>query len=123
MNQSNSKKYFIVDDDPFWTEMLSQLIKDISDANIITFTNGTDCVNNLHLDPSVVFLDYEMEDMNGIEVLQKIKESHPDVVVIFCTANEDLSVAVDALKYGSYDYLLKSNASKRELLRLLENNQ
>ncbi|HEX4875973.1 MAG TPA: response regulator [Chitinophagaceae bacterium] len=119
MKQQNIKRTFIVDDDPFWTAMLTEILSDLGYTNIITFENGTDCIKNLHLNPNLVFLDYQMEDMNGIEVLQKIKDYYPGIGVVFCTAHEDLGVAVNAMKYGSFDYLLKSNANKREVSAII----
>ncbi len=115
----NIKRIFIVDDDPFWASMLSQMLSDLGYTNIFTFSNGTECLENLHLNPGLVFLDYQMEDMDGIKVLQKIKDYFPGIGVVFCTALEDLSVAVNAIKCGSFDYLLKSNATKRELENIL----
>lgn len=115
----NIKRIFIVDDDPFWASMLSQMLSDLGYTNIFTFSNGTECLENLHLNPGLVFLDYQMEDMDGIKVLQKIKDYFPGIGVVFCTALEDLSVAVNAIKCGSFDYLLKSNATKRELGNIL----
>jgi DNA-binding NtrC family response regulator len=120
MQQANTKKTFIVDDDPFWVAMLTQILTEIGYTNIVTFENGTDCINNLHLNPSLVFLDYQMDDINGIDVLQKIKDYYPNIRVIFCTALEDIGVAVDAIKFGSFDYLLKSNATKKEIISLLQ---
>lgn len=119
MKPLETKRTFIVDDDPFWTAVLKQLLTDLGYTNILTFPSGTDCLNNLHLNPGLVFLDYQMGDMDGIELLQKIKAYYPGIGVVFCTAHEDLSVAVDAMKYGSFDYLLKSNASKKELSSIL----
>lgn len=119
MQHPELKRTFIVDDDPFWTAILTQLLNELGYTNIITFSNGTDCLNNLHLNPNLVFLDFQMEDMNGIEVLQKIKNYYPGIGVVFCTALEDLSIAVNAMKNGSFDYLLKSNANKKELKSIL----
>jgi DNA-binding NtrC family response regulator len=121
MKTQNVRKIFIVDDDPFWTAMLTQMLTDLGYSNIMTFENGTDCINHLHLNPSLVFLDYQMEDMNGLEVLQKVKEYYPGIGVVFCTAHEDLSVAVSAMKFGSFDYLLKANATKKEVASIIEN--
>jgi DNA-binding NtrC family response regulator len=121
MKKQNIKRTFIVDDDPFWTAMLSQMLTDLGYENIVTFGNGKDCVDNLHLNPSLVFLDYQMEDMDGLEVLQKVKSYYPGIGVVFCTAHEDLSVAVNAMKYGSFDYLLKSNATKKEVASIIDN--
>jgi DNA-binding NtrC family response regulator len=116
-----NKRIFIVDDDPFWTAMLSKILSDMDSCNVLTFTNGTDCVRNLHLNPEIVFLDYKMEDMNGLEVLGRIKDYYPGIKVVFCTGYEDLSVAVNAISNGSFDYLLKGNATRRELDAIIEN--
>lgn len=115
MKTQHIKRTFIVDDDPFWTALLSQILTDLGYENIICFSNGKDCIDQLHLNPNLVFLDYQMDDMDGLEVLQKVKAYYPGIGVIFCTALEDLSVAVSAMKYGSFDYLLKSNATKKEV--------
>lgn len=101
--------------------MLSQMLTDLGYTNINLFSNGTECINNLDLAPNLVFLDYQMEDMDGLEVLKKIKDFNASIGVVFCTAHEDLSVAVDAMKYGSFDYLLKSNASKNEVAGIIKN--
>lgn len=120
MKIQSIKRTFIVDDDPFWTAMLTEMLSSLGYKNIITFSNGKDCVDNLHLNPMLVFLDYQMENMDGLEVLQKVKEYYPGIGVVFCTAHEDLSVAVKAMKNGSFDYLLKSNATKKELASIIE---
>jgi DNA-binding NtrC family response regulator len=119
--QALSEKIFIVDDDPFWVAVLSQILKDIGYTNIDFFGNGTDCIAHIGQNPKVVFLDYQMDDINGIEVLQKIKDYSNDIKIVFCTAHEDLGVAIDAFKFGSFDYLLKSNATKKEIISLLRN--
>lgn len=120
MKSQELKKTFIVDDDPFWTAILTEVLTDLGYSNIATFANGKECIENLHLNPNLVFLDYQMEDMDGIEVLQKIKGYYPGIGVIFCTAHEDLSVAINAMKHGSFDYLLKANASKKEVAAIIK---
>ncbi len=121
MKIKNIKRTFIVDDDPFWTTLLTQMLADLGYSNVVNFENGQNCIDNLHFNPNLVFLDYEMDVINGIEVLKKIKEYYPGIGVVFCTAHEDLSVAVDAMQNGSFDYLLKSNATKKELARIMGN--
>lgn len=116
-----SKKIVVVDDDPFWTAMLTQMLSDLGFTNITTFDDGATYVNNLQLSPDLVFLDYQMEGMDGLEVLQKIKGYDPSTGVVFCTSHEDLGVAVDAIRYGSFDYLLKGNATKKEVSSIVNN--
>jgi len=120
MKKQNKQKTFIVDDDPFWIAMLTEILEELGITDIETFDNGNDCLANLHHNPSLVFLDYQMEDMDGLEVLNKIKSYYPRIGVIFCTALEDLSVAVSAMNQGSFDYLLKSNATKKEVAGIIK---
>ncbi len=120
MTQRIFKKIFIVDDDPFWTAMLYEMLTELGHHNIVTLTSGHDLMKNIYQNPCLIFLDYQMENMDGLEVLKKVKEDNPDIGVIFCTSLEDLNVAVDAMEHGSFDYLLKQNATRKELSTLLE---
>lgn len=55
----------------------------------------------------VLVTDLIMPDMNGVELLQKIKPSHPDVVAIMITAYGTIKTCVDAMRYGASDYITK----------------
>ena len=55
----------------------------------------------------IVLTDVNMPDMNGIEVLKRIKESSPDTIVIMITAFATVSTAVESMKLGAYDYISK----------------
>jgi two-component system response regulator AtoC len=57
--------------------------------------------------PHLILLDLMLPGISGIEVLKRIKEKEPETVVIMMTAYEILEKAVEAMKLGSYDYLLK----------------
>lgn len=121
MELLTNSQIFIIDDDPFWTAMLSQMLEEIGYKNILTYDNGNEGLSNLDQNPRLIFLDYQMEGINGLEVLQKIKKSNENINVIFCTAHEDLSVALNAMQFGSLDYLLKENATKKEVASIIDN--
>lgn len=123
MKQQITKKTFIVDDDPFWTAILVETLESLGYTNISTYKNGEECIKHLHLNPHLVFLDHQMEDMDGIEVLRQIKEYYPGIGVVFCTAHENLSVAVEAIRYGSFEYLLKANSNRREVETIINQMQ
>lgn len=120
MKAQHDKKTFIVDDDPFWTAMLTQMLAGLGYSNVVSFSNGADCIKHLHLHPQLIFLDYQMAGMDGLEVLQKIKKYNTDIVVVFCTEQKDLRIAVRAMKNGSFDYLVKSNSTSKELSLIIE---
>ncbi|MBN1794755.1 MAG: response regulator [Candidatus Omnitrophica bacterium] len=57
--------------------------------------------------PKIVLLDIRMPGMNGIEVLKKAKEGHPDMKIIMVTAIENDDMIDLALQYGAEDYIIK----------------
>jgi len=116
----NDLKVFIVDDDPFWVSLLNEMLVELGFDNIATFSQGTECINNLYQHPKLVFLDYQLEDSNGLRILQEIKKFDPHTCVIFCTAHLDVNVAVNAMKNGSADYLLKENATIGEVDKIIK---
>jgi FixJ family two-component response regulator len=120
MKQLFDKIIFVVDDDPIWTTILTHVLNDLGYTNVITYSSGTDCINNLYQSPALIFLDYQMRDMDGIQVLQKIKAYNSETAVIFCTDNKELSIAVTAMKNGSHDYLVKSNITNASMTSVIK---
>jgi len=55
----------------------------------------------------MLLVDIKMEGISGIDVLKQVKESDPDVAVVMITAYGSISTAIEAIKRGAYDYLLK----------------
>ena len=68
-------------------------------------TRGLEIVRENQVD--IVLTDYKMPDLSGIETLTEIKRINPDVEVIIMTAYGSIEIAVEAMKYGAIDYLLK----------------
>ncbi len=68
--------------------------------------------------PDAVLLDLKMPGMDGIECLQKLKEIDPDVPIIMITGHGDVPTAVEAIKLGAYDFLLKPPDFSRLILLL-----
>jgi DNA-binding NtrC family response regulator len=112
---------FIVDDDDFWTELLKGTLNDMGVMSVKTFSTAIDCLKNLHKGPELIFLDYQMDDLNGLELLKQIKRNHYDARVIFCTAHENLALACSAIRFGSMDYILKSTLSRETIDDILKN--
>ena len=98
----------VVDDDPFVREMLSMILESGGYA-LATAENGADafkqCTEGTRTD--LIISDMNMPEMNGLELIHKLRESNIDTPLIILTGNNEISVAVDALKSGATDYLLK----------------
>ena len=113
-------KIFLVDDDLFCLNLHEQHLKNLGFSNILKFQSGTECLNNLIKYPDIIFLDYKMDTLNGFEVLKKIKRFNPNINVVMVSAQEDLQTAIDALKYGAFDYIIKSDQEEVKMAQVIE---
>ena len=107
MGQASNLKFFIVDDDPFYRMLYQQHLFNMGFKNSILIDNGDDCLNRLYMEPDIIFLDYNMPTSNGLDVLRKIKMTHPNIYILLISAQKDIQVAVNALKHGASDYIVK----------------
>ncbi|RYG00119.1 MAG: sigma-54-dependent Fis family transcriptional regulator, partial [Chitinophagaceae bacterium] len=64
-------------------------------------------------------LDYSLPDMDGGEVLKKIREVHPDIQVIIISGQDDVATAISLLKNGAFDYIVKDDDTKDRLWNIL----
>ena len=106
MTENQAKRILIVDDEPLITEVLSEHFK--GDYEVETALNGTDALTAIvRQRPDIVLLDINMPRMNGVEVLRDIKQIDETIAVIMVTANEQISLAAEALKSGAFGYVPK----------------
>jgi len=111
----------LVDDDVLCLNLYKQFLKQLGYSNIELFDNGVDCLERLpKMHPDVIFLDYNMEGLNGMEVLKRIKEFDKNIVVLFISGQEDIEVAINTMKHGAVDYLLKASLSTDKLREVME---
>ena len=75
-------KIFIVEDNQLYLNVIERYLLDLGCENIHKFTSGEACIDNLFLKPEIIFLDYYMENLNGLEVLYKIKRFDPNVFAV-----------------------------------------
>ena len=115
----NYFKLFIVEDDPFYGELLKRHLQLNPDNEVILYSNGKDCLDNLHLNPDLISLDYRLPDMSGDEVMRKAHIDYPDLPIVIVSGQEDVKTALDLLKKGAYDYFVKDNDTKDRLWNLI----
>ncbi|MCF8068199.1 MAG: response regulator [Desulfobacterales bacterium] len=100
-------KVLVVDDEKDFVEMLCLRLKETGEQTSFAY-DGETCLDILaKSDIDVVILDIRMPGMDGIETLQKIKHDFPLVEVIMLTGHGTTETAVEGMKLGAYDYLLK----------------
>ncbi len=120
MKNQNQFKFFIVDDDIFCANVYEQFLKNSGYSDITYYSNGNDCLSNLNSIPDIILLDHNMEGITGFEVLKKIKRYNPNIYVIMISGQENINTAVNALKYGAFDYLIKDKTVNDKLSHIIE---
>ncbi len=97
----------IIDDDKIVCNSLKRLLVN-KEYNVTSAYSATQALNLIEKDPpDLIILDYKLPDKNGLQVLKEIKEKFPRILVIILTAFGNVSLAVEAMKYGAYDFLEK----------------
>jgi DNA-binding NtrC family response regulator len=115
MNNTPPSRFFIVEDDIFCANVYEHLLKSMGYDDITYFNNGLTCIDNLDKKPDIILLDHNMDGMKGFEVLKKIKRYNPNIYVVMISGQQDIETAVDALKYGAFDYLIKDNSVSNKI--------
>jgi DNA-binding NtrC family response regulator len=100
-------KVLIVDDELIMRESLAGWLERDGHA-VQTAASGEEAMEKLKQTHFDIFLvDIKMEGMSGLEVLRRVKESDPDAEVVMITAYGSIPSAIEAMKDGAYDYMLK----------------
>lgn len=108
-------KIFILDDDVWYSELLEYHLSLNPDYELKKFHSAKDFFAFLHEQPDVVTVDYSLPDKNGGEVLKMLKERAPETQVIIISGQEDIATAVNLLKQGAYDYIVKDEDTPERL--------
>src|SRR6188474_3059064 len=108
----DSYKIFIVEDDPWYGEILEYHLSLNPDYIITRFCTGKECLANMHKQPDLVTIDFSLPDYTGDKLLQKIREVNEEVPVIMISGQEEIAVAVKMLKMGVRDYIIKDDNTK-----------
>ena len=105
--KTQSKLILVVDDEENIRELLRESLED-EGYRVNVAKNGQEAVEKVRaLHPDTVLMDVKMPVMSGMDAFLKIKESQPDLPVIFLTAFGSSDLAISAMKSGAYDYLTK----------------
>jgi DNA-binding NtrC family response regulator len=103
---------FVVEDDVFFGQTLKYHLSLNPDYTVHLFEKGKDCLSNFHLKPDIICLDFGLPDISGDVLLKKIKEINSKIPVIIISGQEDIEVAINFLKIGATDYIVKNNHTK-----------
>ncbi|WP_255150229.1 GAF domain-containing protein [Halorarius halobius] len=107
-----------VDDEPGFAEMAADMVEEVEGRlTVETATSGSEALDRLDDEVDCVVSDYQMPGIDGIELLEAVRDSHPDLPFVLFTAHGSESIASDAIAAGVTDYLQKGGGPEQyELL-------
>jgi putative two-component system response regulator len=102
----NAPKILIADDEIGPRESLRMILK--PNYNVFTVENGYAAIQMVkQVEPDIMTLDLKMPGLSGIDALKEIREIAPDLIVIIITGYGTLQSAIEAIRYGVFDYISK----------------
>jgi two-component system OmpR family response regulator len=116
MSDKKDMLVFVIDDDSMQQELLKDYLGKSGKYTVKAFSNGEECLQNLSLNPSIIFLDYNLNSVkknakDGLTVLKEIKKSNPETEVVMFSGQEKIEIAVNTMTYGAFDYIVKSESA------------
>lgn len=113
----NKEIVFIVDDEPMHAQMMEDhLHAKYPQFELHKYSTGEECNDNMDKNPTIVVLDYHLDAVNknarsGLQTLEHIKKNYDNVDVIMISGQDKIDVAVECMRAGAYDYVVKNETS------------
>ena len=113
-------RIFIVEDDMFCNKMLTMYLSSKNIGEIQSFYSGEECLTQLFKRPEIVLLDFDLPGRDGVSTLKEIKLRSPESIVIFLSGQTDVKVAIEAIRSGAYDYIVKDEHANETALNKID---
>jgi FixJ family two-component response regulator len=117
MKKIKNDLIYIVDDDKTLNNMICMFLDSKGFKRVKGFYNGDDMIKELSDKESIIIIqDYDLPGMNGLDILKKVKPAYKNVDFIFLSGQSRIEVALDAIKLGAFDYIVKDKFAKENVL-------
>ncbi|GAB3538473.1 sigma-54 dependent transcriptional regulator [Pontibacter brevis] len=113
-------KIFVLEDDLWYSQFLSYHLSLDTTHEVVAFSNVNEFLHRLSEAPDIVTLDYHLPGFDGEAILNRILEVSPNTYTIVISGQEDISKAVNTIKQGAYDYIVKNEDTKDRLWSIIE---
>lgn len=115
---ADQAKILVVDDEPSIRELLSASLS-FAGFDVRIAADGHEAISQVSFThPDLVILDIMLPDMDGYEVLTKLREHEPDLPVLFLTAKDDIRDKIKGLRVGGDDYVTKPFSLEEVVARI-----
>lgn len=120
MQNTKNPLIFVVEDNSIYNKLVVSYLKTNKFTNVESYLTGEEALANMHKNPDLVIQDYLLDGMTGIEVLIKAKKIHPNVEFIFLSGNDNIDIAINSMKYGANNYIVKDQYALPKLIEKIQ---
>jgi len=114
------KNVVIIDDETQIASMIEKYLLKDGNYKVRVYNNPLTALSSMDSNTDVVLLDIMMPQMNGLELLPKLKEKYPKINVIMMTAYSTLDKVLESHRHGAVYYLMKPFKSLSEITKKIE---
>ena len=109
---------FVVENNKIYNRLVTEYLKKQGFSNVKSLVSGEECIQTIENGekPDIIIQDYSLDGINGLEVLKQVKKISPHSEFIFLTSNENMEVAVNTIKFGAYDYIVKDKMALEKVV-------
>ncbi|OGL48875.1 MAG: hypothetical protein A2161_14770 [Candidatus Schekmanbacteria bacterium RBG_13_48_7] len=109
---------FIVEDDPAFSKLMEKTLRESGYTNVKIYLSGDKCIDDIqNTKPDIVLQDFAMPGLNGLEIMKKIKNMYPDTEFLFLSGQSNIKIAVETLKQGAFDYIVKDEVAQKNVIQ------
>lgn len=116
MRKRTDPLIFIVEDNPVYNKLVVSYLHSKKFNRIESFLTGEDCLKRIGEKPDIIIQDYLMEGLDGLEVMKATKKVHPHTEFIILSGQDSIEVAINTLKFGAYDYIVKDQLALTKMV-------
>lgn len=120
MQQTKNPLIFIVEDSIIYKDLIVGYLQSKKFTNLKVFKNAEECLDEIHLKPDLIVLDDSFDGISGLELMLKTKEEYPEIDYVFLSGQSNLKVAVEIMKMGAADYIIKDEKAPCQLVESIE---
>ncbi|MBL0316186.1 MAG: sigma-54-dependent Fis family transcriptional regulator [Flavobacteriales bacterium] len=117
-----NKKIFIVEDDEWYGQMLCHHLGLNLEFEVSHYLTSNEMLQDIYKNPDIICIDLGLPDIPGDQLIPRIIERKPDAVIIVISGQDDISVAVNLLKNGAKDYIVKDEHTRDMLWKSIINS-
>ncbi|WKN42842.1 sigma-54-dependent transcriptional regulator [Tunicatimonas pelagia] len=114
-------KIFCVEDDAVFSKALKLFLEREGNYDVSCFQSGEELFQNIHLNPDIITVDYNLPGMSGLETIQQIRNYNEHISVVVVSGQEEVRVTVEAYKNGAKYYVIKDETALTELALCIKN--